>query len=79
MALLMKLLAWIGPQTQGVPTSACKLMFSPVLLVNIMCGVFVHLCVMKLFSIKLMDLWSLLLIFGIVSQDVLCSVQCTCT
>ena len=27
MALLMKQLAWIGPQTQGVPTSTHKLMF----------------------------------------------------
>jgi len=35
MALLMKQLAWIGPQTRGVPTSARKLMFSPVLHVNI--------------------------------------------
>jgi len=67
MALLMKQLAWIGPQTRGVPTSACKLMFLPVLLVNIMCSVFVHLCVMEHFSIKLMDFCSLLLIFSIVS------------
>ena len=67
MAHLMKQLAWIGPQTQGAPTSAHKLMFSPVLLVNVMCSVFIHLCVAKLFYIKLMNLWSLLLVFGIAS------------
>jgi len=67
MALLMKQLAWIGPRTRGLPTSARKFMFSPVLLVNIMCSVFIHLCVMELFSIKLMALCSLLLIFSIVS------------
>lgn len=27
-ALLMKQLAWTGPQTQGVPASACDLVFS---------------------------------------------------
>jgi len=66
MALLMKQLAWIGPQIQGVPTSFRKLMFFPVLLVSIMCSVFLHLCVMEHFSITLMDLCSLLLIFSIV-------------
>jgi hypothetical protein len=58
MALLMKLHAWIGPQTQGASNSTCEFVFFLLcLLVNVNCSMFL-LSVVEISSIKLIDLYN---------------------